>query len=56
MVDKLRKVHFKYLDYLFEDMYPVKLKYHPDSTFFKKDDEVTLELEKSGTLWVLYSV
>lgn len=56
MVNKLRKVHFKYLDYLFEDMYPVKSKYYPDSTFFKKKDKVTLELEKSGTLWVLYSV
>lgn len=56
MVDKLRKVHFKYLDYLFEDMYPVKSKHYPDSTFFKKKDKVTLELEKSGTLWVLYSV
>lgn len=56
MIDKLRKHQFKFLNYLFEDMYPVKSKYYPDSTFFKKDDKVTLELEKSGTLWVLYSV
>ena len=56
MIDKLRKHQFKFLNYLFEDMYPAKSKYYPDSTFFKKDDKVTLELEKSGTLWVLYSV
>lgn len=55
MIDKLRKHQFKFLNYLFEDMYPAKSKHYPDSTFFKKDDKVTLELEKSGTLWVLYS-
>jgi hypothetical protein len=37
-------------------MFSVKSKYYPDSTFFKRDDKVILELEKSGTLWVLYSV
>jgi hypothetical protein len=37
-------------------MYSVKSKSYPDSTFFKKNDKVILELEKSGTLWVLYSV
>lgn len=56
MIDKLRKHQFKFLNYLFEDMYPVKSKYYPDSTFFKKDGKVTLEMEKSGTLWVLYLV
>jgi hypothetical protein len=56
MKDRLRKVQFKYLDYLFENTYGVKSKFYPDSTFFKKDDKVILELEKSGTLWVLYSV
>jgi len=49
------KVEFTYLDYLFKEVYVVKSKYYPDSTFFKKDDKVILELEKSGTLWVLYS-
>ena len=56
MKNKLRKVQFKFLDYVFENTYSVKSKYYPDSTFFKKNDKVILELEKSGTLWVLYSV
>jgi hypothetical protein len=56
MKDRLRKVQFKYLDYLFENICWVKSKFYPDSTFFKNDDKVILELEKSGTLWVLYSV
>ena len=56
MKNKLRKVQFKFLDYVFENMYSVKSKHYPNSTFFKKDDKVILELEKSGTLWVLYSV
>ena len=56
MKDKIRKSEFKFLNYLFENMYSVKSKFYPDSTFFKKDDKVILELEKSGTLWVLYSV
>jgi hypothetical protein len=56
MKDKIRKSQFKYLDYLFESMYSVKSKFYTDSTFFKKNDKVILELEKSGTLWVLYSV
>jgi len=56
MTDNLEKVRFTYLDYLFKEVYEVKSKYYPDSTFFKKDDKVILELEKSGTLWVLYSV
>ena len=56
MTDNLGKVRFTYLDYLFKEMYAVKSKYYPDSTFFKKDDKVILELEKSGTLWILYSV
>jgi hypothetical protein len=56
MKNRLRKVQFKYLDYLFENICWVKSKFYPDSTFFKKGDKVILELEKSGTLWVLYSV
>jgi len=56
MKDRLRKVQFKYLDYLFENICWVKSKNYPNSTFFKKDDKVILELENSGTLWVLYSV
>jgi hypothetical protein len=56
MKNRLRKVQFKYLDYVFENMRSVKSKHYLDSTFFKKGDKVILELEKSGTLWVLYSV
>ena len=56
MVNNLRKVQFEYLEFLFKGMFSVKSKYYPNSTFFKKDDKVILELEKSGTLWVLYSV
>jgi len=56
MVNNLRKVQFEYLEFLFKGMFSVKSKYYPDSTFFKRDDKVILELEKSGTLWVLYSV
>jgi hypothetical protein len=56
MVNNLRKVQFEYLEFLFKGMFSVKSKYYPNSTFFKKDDKVVLELEKSGTLWVLYSV
>jgi hypothetical protein len=56
MKNKIGKSQFKYLDYLFEGVYLVKSKFYPDSTFFKKNDKVILELEKSGTLWVLYSV
>ena len=56
MENNLRKTHFKYLNYVFDSMYAVKSKHYPDSTFFKKGDKVILELEKSGILWVLYSV
>lgn len=56
MKNRLRKVQFKFLDYVFENMRSIKSKHYLDSTFFKKDDKVILELEKSGTLWVLYSV
>jgi hypothetical protein len=56
MKNRLRKVQFKFLDYVFENMRTIKSKHYPDSKFFKKGDKVILELEKSGTLWVLYSV
>ena len=56
MKNRVRKVQFKYLDYLFENICWVKSKNYPNSTFFKKDDKVILELENSGTLWVLHSI
>ena len=54
--NQMRKVQFKYLDYLFEDMYEVESAKYKRSKFWKKDDEVVLELEKSGDLLVLHSI
>ena len=54
--NQFKSAHFKYLDYLFEDMYEVKSEEYPDSGFWKKDDKVVLELRNSGYLWVLYSI
>ena len=52
----MRKLHFKFLDYLFEDIYEVKSKEYPDSRFWKKNDNVELELENPSTLWVLDTI
>ena len=54
--NQLRNMQFKYLDYLFEGMHEFKSKKYPESRFWKKNDEVVLELEISGTLWVLYPI
>ena len=54
--NQLRKVQFKFLNYLFEDIYEVESKEHPSLRFWKKDDEVVLELRKSGRLWTSYSI
>jgi hypothetical protein len=55
--NQMRKVQFKYLDYLFEDMYEIKSAKYPDSKIWKKDDEVVLELSNiTGQLRVLYSI
>jgi hypothetical protein len=54
--NQMRKLQFKFLDYLFEDMYEVKLKKYPDSRFWKKDDNWVLELEKSGHLYFPYLI
>ena len=53
--NQLRKVQFKYLDYLFKDIYEFESKYD-NSRFWKKDDEVVLELKKWGNLYVSYSI
>ena len=51
--NQLRNVQFKFLDYLFEDMYEVESKKYPDVRYFIKDNkEILLELEKSGRLYV----
>ena len=52
----MRKVQFKYLDYLFEGMYEVESKKFRGSRFWMKNGEVVLELAKSGRLWVLHSI
>jgi len=54
--NQMRKVQFKYLDYLFEGMYEVESKKFRGSRFWKKGDKVILELGKSGRLWVLHSI
>jgi len=50
-----RSVEFKYLDYLFDGIYEVKPEEYSDSIFWKKDDEVVLELNESGDLWLSHS-
>ena len=52
----MRRLEFKYLDYLFDGMYEVESEEYPDSRFWKKDDKVVLELEESGQLRVLHSI
>lgn len=54
---KLRRVQFKYLDYLFEDIYEVKAPAYY-TIFFKKDNEIVFAfrtrrnmLEVSYTFW-----
>ena len=54
--NQLRKVQFKFLDYLFEDMYEVESEEYPDSRFWKKGDKIVLELEKPNYLFVLFSI
>jgi hypothetical protein len=53
---QIKRVEFKYLDYLFEDMNEASSKKYPNSRFWKIDDKVVLELRISGNLWVLYSI
>jgi hypothetical protein len=54
--NQFKSANFKYLDYLFEGMYEIESKKYPDSRFWKKDDNVVLELRNSGYLLVLYSI
>lgn len=56
---KLRRVQFKYLDYLFEDIYEVESPHVPNTIFFKKNSEIVFafrarrndKLEVSYTFW-----
>ena len=52
----MQRAQFKYLNYLFEDIYEISSEKYPDRRFWKKDGEVIMELEKSSRLWVLYSI
>ena len=54
--NQLRKVQFKFLDYLFEDMCEVKSKKYPDFRFWKKNDKLVIELGIAGRLWVLHTI
>jgi hypothetical protein len=54
--NQMRILQFEYLDFLFKDIYEVKSAKYKHSKFWKKNDEVILELEKSGDLWVLRSI
>jgi hypothetical protein len=54
--NQMRKVQFKYLDYLFDGVYEIDSEEYPDSRFWKKDDNVILELRNSGYLWVSYLI
>lgn len=57
--NQLRKVQFKYLDFLFEDIYEVMEPEIPNTIFFKKDSEIVFaiktrrynELEVSYPIW-----
>ena len=40
----MRRVMFKFLDYLFEGMYEVESKKNPNERFWKKNGEVVLKL------------
>jgi hypothetical protein len=54
--EQIKRLEFKYLDYLFEDMNEVHSEKYPNSRFWKKDGEVVLELRISGDLWVSYPI
>jgi hypothetical protein len=41
--NQLKKIEFKFLDYLFEDIYEVESKDYTTHKFWKKGDEVILE-------------
>ena len=51
MENQLRKVQFKYLDYLFEDIYEVESAKYNNSKFWKKDNGVVIELRPLGEVW-----
>ena len=54
--EQLNKIYNSYLDYLFDGIYEVSSGDFPDSRFWKKGDEIVLEFQKTGELWVLRSI
>jgi hypothetical protein len=54
--NQIRRLEFKYLNYLFEGIHEVESKKYPYSRLWKKDKKVILELRNSGYLWVSYSI
>lgn len=49
---QLDKVYDSYLDYLFEGLYEVFSEEYPNSRFWKIGDEVVMELEDWGRIWI----
>jgi len=54
--NQMRILQFEYLDFLFKDIYEVEPKKYSNSRYWKKDDEVVLELGESGAFWVSLSI
>ena len=54
--NQMRILQFEYLDFLFKDIYEVEPKKYSNSRYWKKDDEVVLELGESGGFWVSLSI
>jgi hypothetical protein len=51
--NQMRKLEFKYLNYLFEGANEVESEEYPNSKVWEKDGEIVLELDKYGGFWVL---
>jgi len=49
--NQLRKVQFKFLDYLFDGMHEIDSEDYPDSRFWEKNGEKIIQLE-DGDLYV----
>jgi len=54
--NQMRRVMFKFLNYLFEGIREVDSGEYPDSKIWKKDGEIILQLDEYEQLWVLRSI
>jgi hypothetical protein len=54
--NQIRRLQFKYLDYLFDGMSEIKSAKYPGDIRWKKDGKIILELGRTGKFWVLYSI